>query len=426
MSEQSSPSGDLNEPSGPVPSLPSANSKEPKKLKLKGRWRKRFVRLVVVLALLALILRVAVYYALPKVLAKVGAAYDLDIRFERQEMTLLGGDAGLWHVTIAPKGGGEPLLKADYLRGDLSTLALLRGRLHVMRLEADGVQVSVERTADGRIPVLEKLLAGGTSAPGATGAPAPKEKEAKGDEAIAFDAPLRIDAVRLQKVRATIRDQAVSPALNATLAMDMRLSDLSSPLRPMHYEIDVWCDPGLDSMHLSGEGRAAGRDLDLTGRLAVRGLRPRPLAGYLRPLGIDPEAQSLDGDMAVTIKTQAADPPSRGIKATAVVEGLRFRADGARLCQRAAGVNRSRPGGCRVCARGIRGCRWWAVQRRPGRGRGDSRSGVQADRCSSARNAAGAGGDRDGADTGCAVSSDGRASAHPRCGDGFSRPGRAA
>ncbi len=294
------------QPTAPLP----AGAKRPKK---KGRWRRRIGIAVVVLLVLALGLRVAVNLAFPTVLAKVAGYYDLDCSYERLQLNVLGGDVGLWHLTVNPKTAngaaidGGPLVHAEYVRGNIAPLKLLVGKLEVWRVEADGVELNVERTADGRIPALEKLLA-------ARPAPAPAAKPAAGPTQIDLTPPLRVDALRLQHVRARVRDRAVSPPFDGLVLVNLRVSDVGSTLRPARFELDVSSDPILDSLAVEGEGRSGGAALDARMTVRVKGLRPRAAAGYLEPLGMRPVANEISMRMNARLSTAAAadgHPPTR-------------------------------------------------------------------------------------------------------------------
>src|SRR5688572_1425780 len=171
--------------------------------KKKRRWRRLLLWTLIVLVVLAVAARITIALAFPSVLRQVAAAYGLDASYERMELYVLGGDVGLWHLRVAPKDGGEPLLTADYVRGDVSALNLLRGRLVVRRVEADGVDALAQREADGSIPILEKLLSG----PPAPPSDAPMD--------VSLDPPLQVDALRLSRVRARWIDKAVQPPVDA-------------------------------------------------------------------------------------------------------------------------------------------------------------------------------------------------------------------
>src|SRR5690554_3801693 len=133
MSETTPPQSPDDVNSTPAPETASPESAaRPRKPR---RWRRRIVIALVALLAIGLILRIILYFALPVVINKVAAAFDLNVTFERHELTLLGGDAGLWFVKVTPKSGGVPLLSADYVRGNISPLQLLAGNLVVWRVE---------------------------------------------------------------------------------------------------------------------------------------------------------------------------------------------------------------------------------------------------------------------------------------------------
>jgi hypothetical protein len=130
----------------------------------------------VVIVVLAVTFRIALVIALPSVLRSVAGKYDLACTYERLDLTILGADAELWHLVVAPKEGGEPFFHSEYCRADVSVLALFRGRLVVRRLEADGVDVLVERP-DGSLPLLKHPE--GRGAGGRDGGASPRRRRSR-------------------------------------------------------------------------------------------------------------------------------------------------------------------------------------------------------------------------------------------------------
>ena len=181
------------------------------------RWRRRLKIAAYVLLLGVLLMRILTIFALPIVLAKVAGYYNLDIKYDRQTLALLGGHAGLWNVRIYPKGGGEPLLTSEYMQGDIVPWRLLTGKLYVIRAEADAVDLVIERTADGRVPLLQQLASMRSAQVAAANAQ---------PQAIDFTSPLRIEALRLNKIDAHLRDKAIQPPLDTSFAMDLRVSEI--------------------------------------------------------------------------------------------------------------------------------------------------------------------------------------------------------
>ena len=178
---------------------------------------------------------------------KVAAAYGFDIGFDQQELTLLGGNVGLWGLKVTPKSGGEPVFRAGYIRGYISTIELLKGRLLVRRAEADGIDLALEHRADGHIPLLDMLLA-------ATASPATPRPVQPGTRTLISPRHFKSRRSGSSMSARAFADAAVTPGLQATVSMDVRVSDLGSKLQPARFDVDIWSDQVLDSMRISGEG----------------------------------------------------------------------------------------------------------------------------------------------------------------------------
>lgn len=287
----------------------SANKPDdaPKPVKKNRRWLRRLKWITIVLLAGAVLMRLAIAIAFPLVLSRVAAIYDLDADYERKELTLLGGDAGLWHFSLTPKSGGQPVFQAGYVRGHISTFALLLGRLDVWRVEADGVDLRLERLADGRIPLLARLteLTTPTTAP-ATPADASTEP-------LTLDAPLRIDAFRLSRVRLRLIDRTLSPVLDREIALNVRVSDLGSTVRPTRFELETWSYPLLDSLRIDGEGTSRNNTIDATFNVYVLGLRPANVQAYLEPLGLSAIGEEISLTASGTLKTQPLPAPLQAV-----------------------------------------------------------------------------------------------------------------
>ena len=109
-------------------------------------------------------------------------------------------------------------------------------------------------------------------------AAAPTADPSKPVEKIQLKSPLKIDAIRLHRAKATIRDKAVTPMFEGTVAVDVRISDVRSYVRPTKFEIEVWSDPMLDSLRIAGVDKGAGPTLDAETTINLRGLKPRSTA----------------------------------------------------------------------------------------------------------------------------------------------------
>ena len=245
----------------------------------KGRWRRRIRNLVVIVAFTAIGMRVLMIFALPTVISRVAKFYDLDIQCKRQTLALFGGDMGLWDVKVILRGGGDPLLAADYIHGEIVPWRLLTGKLHVVRAEADGVELTVQRTSDGRIPLLERIASHASKQPTSANPEV---------ASLNFTSPLVLEALRLNKVQTHIKDDAVSPPLDTQFQTDIRVSHVTQDRSvPVDFEINAWADKLLDSLRIEGTAKADGPSLDANAHIFVRGLHPGPLSGYLAAPGIE-------------------------------------------------------------------------------------------------------------------------------------------
>ncbi len=214
---------------------------------------------------------------LPSVLQKIAGQYGLTCTYDHSDMYLIDSDVGLWHLTIAPKEGGEPLFKAEYCRGDIAALPLLRGKLVVRRAEADGINLLLERLADGSIPILKHLPQTTTTA-----TPAANTKP----QALDLTPPIRVDIFLLQQVRVHLRDPLLKPALDTDIEMNMRLTGVGSQTEPTRFVMDLNSDPILDALRIEGQATTQNNALDAQVKLNLTGLHLRPLDGYLRLVGL--------------------------------------------------------------------------------------------------------------------------------------------
>jgi Domain of Unknown Function (DUF748) len=293
---------------------------QPKPPKKPGRWRRRSIRILVIAAILALAARIFIPLLLPTILREAASRYGMNCYYNRLELNLLSGDAGIWGLEFRQKEGGDPILTADYCHGNISVLKLLRGRLDVWRVEADAVEINIDRTADGRIPLLDRFLSGPSATP-ATAAPSSTARP------IDLTSPLRVDALRLNHIRVHLHDQSVKPALETTLAMEMRLSDLGSPDRPAKFEFNLSDDALVDSLAVIGEGRSGGKVLEADMRVVAKGVRLKPVAAYLQPLGIHPVADGLTFVANGQVRTAPPLNSGEGLSGSIVLDHISAAAD---------------------------------------------------------------------------------------------------
>jgi len=296
----------------------ASSSKPPRR---RRNWRRRFAWILGTLLVLSIIFRLMLPLLFPVVLKKVAASFNLDAKYERSEFNLLSGDAGLWHLTLTPQGSTAPIFEAGYVRGNIATMKLLTGSLEVWRVEADGVDLTIERNEDGRIPLLEQLLAAIASP--APGSPTASAAPTKYDLA----PPLRIDALRLNNVKTILRDKSVTPPVETSATLDLRLSDVGSLKRPANFELVVLSDNLVDQFRASGVARGSANSVDADGFVIVRGLNLTPLEPYLAPLGIKPVSNSIS--MAGSGKIRVATTQtSSALDVTMDLRGMKAESEG--------------------------------------------------------------------------------------------------
>jgi hypothetical protein len=290
-----------------------------------ARWRRRTIWTLSVLIVLGFFLRAVLPLALPTVMRKVAGVFGLTCNYDRLELNLFSGDAGIWGLEFKPKEGGDAILTADYCHGNVSVLNLFKGKLNVWRVEADGVDINVDRNADGHIPLLDRFVAA-TSKTATTPAPATTSSAAS-DKPVDLASPLRVDALRLSHIRVHIHDRGVTPEVDAELAMDLRLSDLGSTSQPAKFEMNFSADPFLDSMKVTGEGKSGGKNLDASLNVLVRGIRLKPVSAYLAPLGIRPVSDGITLHASGSVHTAAAPNNAEGFTGSIALDHLLAQAD---------------------------------------------------------------------------------------------------
>ncbi len=249
-------------------------------------------------------MRALVHVLLPPVLRKVARVYGLNASYDRLEIETLGGDAGLWGLRLTSLEGGKPFLESDYCRASISTFGLLRGKLIVNRVEAEGAKVYIERTPSGEIPLINILLAAKPVlfAPG---------------QAVSLEPPLTIDVLRLQDASARFVDYGVHPATDVTVNLNALVRDVGVLHTSTSFELSLHSPQALAALYVTGA--AVTRQNTLQADLAIRmfGLDLTPANTYLAPFGVIPVSRDLDaratGRLVAQINTS---PPSTTRPAT--------------------------------------------------------------------------------------------------------------
>lgn len=283
-------------------------------------WKARLKRIALILLALAVILRVALAILLPVAIHRAAAFYGLTCDYSRARLGLVGGYATLWDISISPQEGGSPIFTAQFCEGNISTLNLLRGRLVIWRIGADGVWIDLQRQADGAIPMLQRFA----SPPAKVAAPTAASPQRELD----LRAPLQVDAFRLDHMRAHIQDRSVSPAFETTLTMNLRVSDLGHEDKPARIEMDVWSEHFLDQLRLNGEARSAGRNVKAQFHLQAHGIDPTGTPGYLRRFGFRPLSNDVNTTAELTVETSAVEGSRQALMGTVALRNVRIYGDG--------------------------------------------------------------------------------------------------
>jgi hypothetical protein len=300
------------------------------------RWSKRGALAFLVLFL---VVRVSLPYVLPGLLARIGRAQGLAIHLGDVRFRFYRGEARLSELDVRPlpaegadASSVEPLLKVDFLDLDVDMEQLFKGVVHVRRAVLDGVMVRIEREADGRWQ-LERLLA--RSAVEASDDTAADE-ERGGDKVpagaheatpIDFSSPVRIDAAHLQHVQLVLVDRTAETPLDTELLIDVRLSDLGAPDREARLHIDARSKELLDRFRVEGTFRGAVRALDATLEVALNGFSPKPLAGMLGAIGLEPVAGEIDARLGFTAHAEALEGSDVAARGSLRIDGVVLRTD---------------------------------------------------------------------------------------------------
>ncbi|GEM_PF-6803911 len=292
-----------------------------KPIRRRRPWTMRLFRIGIILLAVATILRIALAILLPIAIDRAARFYGLSCDYSRARLGLAGGYATLWDISVSPREGGEPILKAEFCEATISTLNLLRGRLVVWRVGADGVWVDVQRPADGTFPLLQRFASPPAKAAVQTSAASPRELD--------LAAPFQVEAFRLTHLRAHIQDRSVTPVFEATVNADVRVSDLGQGARPARIEVDVWSEQVLDELRLDGEASSVGRNVKAKFRVQAHGINPTGAPGYLQAFGIRPSSNDINMTANLTVETSAVEGTMQALRGTATLRDIRIHCDGA-------------------------------------------------------------------------------------------------
>ena len=277
--------------------------------------RRRLRRVALVLLILVLLVRVTLWLALPGIVSSLAESLGWRCGWDRLECSVLGGELELAHLELAPLSGPGPELHVEYAHIDVATLALLTGELVVRRVEVDGLDLALERDADGRI-VLPRSADGAAPEAPADEPPADDADTAPGDGSLDLSPPFRLDAARLQHVQVSWVDHTQQPPLSTRVDLDLRVSDLGVPDRDGRVSITLAARGLLDRLSVELGTRVGEQTVDADLTVRMGGLRLLPLAALLAPLGVEPLGPALDLDLDGTLALRGGDAPGVDLSLT--------------------------------------------------------------------------------------------------------------
>jgi hypothetical protein len=278
--------------------------------------RRRWLRRAMIALGVLVVARVALALAMPWLVAYAARSQGFACTYQELDLSLLGGCVELWHLRLHRDGedGGEPLAHVEYATVDLDVSALLLGRLRLHRAEVDGLDLVIERDAEGRF-----------AWPSAASTTEPEPAQSAAEPApIDLRPPIEIAALRAQHVRVRFRDASVQPVFEATIDASLRVSDLGAAEGGTRAELAVFSPELVDALRIEARGGSMVQTLQGWVTLTVAGLRPAPLAAY----GLDSKAQRIDLDLRAAADLRWRDPTGLALDGTLAVSELRARVDG--------------------------------------------------------------------------------------------------
>ncbi len=312
--EQTNASGDG---SGAPPSSPQGPDGRAGR---RRRWLRRtgWIAMAVLSVLAAF--RIAVWISLPWLLNRTVQPYGLASSYERLSLSLLTMDMEARHLVLTAKDVPEPLADMEYFRAHVSPWSLAVGRLLIYRVEVDGMEVMLLRNSEGTWRGCEGMVSLLTRRPEPVRRAAPQAGDQKQRPATLLTSlrpPLDLEGLSLHHLVVRFRDEAVSPAVEARLDVNIRLSDVGSTSRKTAFQMLVSCQPILDHVVLEGIVAAGHEKLDATFTCSGRGLRLEPVRPYLASLGLEPQARTIDFGCKTDAHLALSEPNSPAADANA-------------------------------------------------------------------------------------------------------------
>lgn len=272
----------------------------------KRRWKRLLVVAGGTLLALLLLARVLVHPLLPPLLESAAEGQGYRCSYDRLELSLLTGDVELWHLLLQPLEDDHEIVHVEYVRADLSMWDLFAGNLVVRRLEVDGLDVDLERTATGELRWLKRPAtteleadAPGSAPPEATGPPALPPR-------------IEVNALRLQHLRVRLKDDFLSSPQTLQLDGSLRISNLMSAQRPTRITAEFATQPNPLWIALEGTAQFGEQEITTDLQARIHLVDTKAWTPYLEPAGLRAVGSQLSvqaGLRATLRQTGASDSP---------------------------------------------------------------------------------------------------------------------
>ncbi|MCP3916793.1 MAG: DUF748 domain-containing protein [bacterium] len=305
-------------------------------------WRRRLLRIGLVLIALLVLIRVTIPLWLPPTLDRLVAGRGLALAYDDLDLSVAGGRLDLRGVRLSPRPEDEqqddarplPLVGLEYLGFDLDVSALLTGTVRVHRVDVDGLRIEIERDASGRWNFEDHLPAADSDEPAEADAESPTEsstregaEEAAEPRPLDFGVPLELTALGVRSVRVHLIDALADPPLDTHIDLDVALTDVGHPTQPLRLSVAGWAPELLDALRVEVHATLGERTVDARIGVNVAGLHVRRLAPYLAAAGIRPEAKQLDLSLDVDVDLAPTGAETVDLAGSAHLRHLALRAD---------------------------------------------------------------------------------------------------
>lgn len=239
--------------------------------KPRSRWWRRLWRLT----LLVVAARVLLALLLAPLLSFAAGFAGLTVTMRSASLSLSGMALRLEDVMVldADRPLEPPLLVAQEIGLDVSSLLLLRGELGIVDAAVSGARISLTRRSDGSLRLPASWSPSPTAAP-PVATPPPVAESAPTPPTFAL--PLRIASARLHDCRLHLADEA-APGAPIDITLDVDVDDVGRFDRPGTIVVRAQSPRWLDRFTLQAEVLATPDRLHATWEGHVRGVPPASL-----------------------------------------------------------------------------------------------------------------------------------------------------